>query len=58
MSDERNRLGLSRREALAGAEDTPNPQAIVFDAGGRRSMLRLSRSGGGYVGRLALGVRV
>lgn len=41
-----------------GQKDTPNSQDMVFGDGGRRSMLRLTRSGGGYIGRLALGVRV
>ena len=40
-----------------GQKDTPNAADMVFADGGRRSMLRLSRSGGVYVGRLALGVR-
>src|SRR3954453_17342535 len=40
-----------------GQKDTPNSADMVFASGGRRSMLRLSKSGSGYVGRLALGVR-
>lgn len=40
-----------------GQKDTPNSQDMVFGDGGRRSMLRLTKSGSGYVGRLALGVR-
>jgi protocatechuate 3,4-dioxygenase beta subunit len=40
-----------------GQKDTPNSQDMVFASGGRQSMLRLARSGSGFVGRLALGVR-
>src|SRR4051794_13076651 len=40
-----------------GQKDTPNSADMVFASGGRRSMLRLSKGGSGYVGRLALGVR-
>jgi protocatechuate 3,4-dioxygenase beta subunit len=40
-----------------GQKDTPNAQDMVFGSGGRQSMLRLSKSGSGFVGRLALGVR-
>jgi protocatechuate 3,4-dioxygenase beta subunit len=40
-----------------GQKDTPNSADMVFGSGGRKSMLRLAKSGSGYVGRLALGVR-
>ena len=40
-----------------GQKDTANAADMVFANGGRQSMLRLSRNGGGFVGRLALGVR-
>jgi hypothetical protein len=40
-----------------GQKDTSNGADMVFANGGRKSMLRLSKSGSGYVGRLALGVR-
>src|SRR3954451_11340840 len=40
-----------------GQKDTPNARDMVFGQGGRQSMLRLSKSGSGYIGRLALGVR-
>jgi protocatechuate 3,4-dioxygenase beta subunit len=40
-----------------GQKDTPNAADPVFGQGGRQSMLRLAKSGSGYVGRLTLGVR-
>ena len=40
-----------------GQKDTPNAADNVYADGGRRSTLRLTRRGGGYTGRLALGVR-
>jgi protocatechuate 3,4-dioxygenase beta subunit len=40
-----------------GQKDRSNAQDMVFADGGRQSMLRLTRSGAGFVGRLALGVR-
>jgi hypothetical protein len=40
-----------------GQKDTPNAADSVFGQGGRQSMLRLAKSGSGYVGRLVLGVR-
>jgi protocatechuate 3,4-dioxygenase beta subunit len=40
-----------------GQKDTPNSQDGVFGQGGKQSMLRLTKHGSGYVGRLALGVR-
>ena len=40
-----------------GQKDTPNAADSVFGQGGQQSMLRLAKSGSGYVGRLVLGVR-
>jgi protocatechuate 3,4-dioxygenase beta subunit len=40
-----------------GQKDTANAADMVFASGGRRSLLRLARSGSGFAGRLALGVR-
>jgi protocatechuate 3,4-dioxygenase beta subunit len=40
-----------------GQKDTPNAQDGVFGQGGKQSMLRLTKHGSGYIGRLALGVR-
>jgi protocatechuate 3,4-dioxygenase beta subunit len=40
-----------------GQKDTPNAADSVFGQGGRQSMLRLAKSGSGYVGRVTLGVR-
>jgi hypothetical protein len=40
-----------------GQKDTPNASDMVYANGGKQSMLRLSKHGTGYIGRLALGVR-
>jgi protocatechuate 3,4-dioxygenase beta subunit len=40
-----------------GQKDTTNSADMVFSSGGRESLLRLAKSGSGFVGRLALGVR-
>ena len=40
-----------------GQKDTPNSADGIYASGGKRSTLRLAKSGAGYVGRLALGVR-
>jgi protocatechuate 3,4-dioxygenase beta subunit len=40
-----------------GQKDTPNSQDGPYRQGGKQSMLRLTKHGAGYVGRLALGVR-
>src|SRR4051794_9423251 len=39
-------------------KDTSNAADMVYGDGGRQSTLRLSKSGSGYIGRLALGVSV
>jgi protocatechuate 3,4-dioxygenase beta subunit len=41
-----------------GRAETTNSADPIFADGGRQSMLRLAKSGAGYIGRLALGVRV
>lgn len=38
--------------------DTPNPQDAIFRNGGRKGMLRVKKSGSGYVGSLAMGVKL
>ena len=42
--------------ASRGARSTRNAADSIFVNGGRRSMLRLARSGSGYVGRITMGV--
>jgi protocatechuate 3,4-dioxygenase beta subunit len=48
-----------RRQPYAahGARDMTNEQDGIYAQGGKESTLALARAGGGYVGRLALGVR-
>lgn len=43
---------------VRGQKDTSNAADMIFASGGRRSMLRLSHAGSGFIGRLALGVRI
>jgi len=40
-----------------GPRDTRNAQDAIYAQGGRRSMLRMTRRGHGYLGRITLGVR-
>ena len=40
-----------------GQKDTPNAADMIYGDGGKRSTLRLTKHGAGYLGRLALGVR-
>jgi protocatechuate 3,4-dioxygenase beta subunit len=40
-----------------GRPDTPNASDSIFRNGGSRSMLKLTRSGKGYVGAISMGVR-
>jgi protocatechuate 3,4-dioxygenase beta subunit len=42
--------------ARRGARTTRNADDSIFVNGGKRSLLRLSRSGSGYVGRITMGV--
>jgi protocatechuate 3,4-dioxygenase beta subunit len=42
--------------ARRGARSTRNANDSIFVNGGKRSLLRLARSGGGYVGRITMGV--
>jgi hypothetical protein len=41
-----------------GPKQTPNSADGVYRDGGKQSTLRLTERGSGYIGRLALGVRV
>jgi hypothetical protein len=40
-----------------GPKEMTNEQDQVYASGGRQSTLRIAKSGSGYVGRLAMGVR-
>ncbi len=42
--------------AARGNPDTPNAQDSIFVNGGRYGMLRLAKSGAGYLGTIAMGV--
>ena len=44
--------------AARGQKDTSNANDMIFGDGGKQSMLRVVRNGSGYIGRLALGVRL
>ncbi|MGE5689088.1 MAG: intradiol ring-cleavage dioxygenase [Pseudomonadota bacterium] len=50
---------VSRRAPYSrhGLPDTPNAGDSIFRNGGSRSMLKLTRSGKGYVGAIAMGVQ-
>jgi protocatechuate 3,4-dioxygenase beta subunit len=42
--------------AARGNPDTPNARDSIFVNGGKRSLLTVSKNGGGYVGAIAMGV--
>jgi hypothetical protein len=52
-----NAVARRRPYSRHGRPDTPNASDSIFRNGGSRSMLKLTRSGKGYVGAISMGVR-
>lgn len=44
--------------AARGHKDTSNANDMIYRSGGKQSLLRIAKDDTGYIGRLALGVRM